>query len=101
MFKDCDIGEYEKFVSIVNAGLVYSEDTDMAELKIIGGIGNSRWSVIIPTERIKDFVKIFPEIDWYSEFLHRIVGRHIRIVVDADIIVALKHPYREIVYSVE
>jgi hypothetical protein len=91
-------GMFEKWSIILDAGFVYYSDFDIAELKIIGAVGDSRWVVNIPTDRIKDLVKIFPEIDWHDEFLHKVKGQYVRIVVDVDTIIALKHTVKEITY---
>lgn len=49
-------GVFEKWSIILDAGVVYYSDFDIAELKIIGAVGDNRWVVNIPTDQIKEII---------------------------------------------
>ena len=70
---------------------------DVISMQITGAVDDSSWALDVPFSCIKYFLKILPE----CENLYSIKGQHIRVVVDVDTIVALKHSTKEITYYID
>ena len=88
---------FEVNTQIVECGLRYDARLDTFDIKVYG-VG---WSVTIPKERLREFVRIFPEIYWEGEFLHKVIGRNIRLTLDDEgKILLLHHIKRPIKYVV-
>ncbi len=73
---------------IEECGLKYSGHCDRSVIRVCG----SNWGVDIPIDRMGDFTKLFPDIHWENgEFIHKLIGRYLRITVDDNCHVCAMH----------
>lgn len=84
---------------IINCGLVYNAHYNTSEVKVYG----DAWGITIPIDRLREFVNIFPEIDWENgEFIHNLKGKYIRITYDENFeIYSISHIIKNLAYVIK
>lgn len=64
---------------ITECGLKYLGHYNRSCVNVCGNC----FSLEIPMDRIRDFTELFPDVNWENgEFLHKLIGRYIRVTVD-------------------
>lgn len=83
---------------IKKSGLKYLGHYNRAYCEIIG----TTWKLEIPMNRIGEFTRLFPDINWEDgSYLEDIVGRYLRVTYDDDMkLYALHHITKSIDYMV-
>ena len=87
------MAEKEVNKQIVRCGLVYIGHFGVTEFQVLG----DSFRITIPIKRIREFVKLFPEIDWENgTFLEDMSRKYIRLVTDDGFnIIASRKPCRD------
>ncbi len=83
---------------IKKIGLKYCGHYDKSKIQLIG----TAWSLDIPQDRVGEFAKLFPDVDWEnSEFVECLKGRYIRVTFDDDMnLYSLHHITKAIDYMI-
>lgn len=64
---------------ITECGLRYLGHYNRCCVKVCGNC----FGLEIPMDRMRDFINLFPDINWEDgEFLHKLIGRYLRVTVD-------------------
>ena len=88
----------ERNFQIENIGLYYMAHYGKRILRLCA----KDFAVDIPINRIHEFCDLFPDVDWEDgAFLEVLKGRYMRVLIDKDIVVGLKHITKELVYMVK
>lgn len=83
---------------IKKAGIKYLGHYNKAYIEVVG----TTWRLEIPQNRLGEFTRLFPEINWEDGcFLEEIVGKYVRVTTDDEMkIYALHHIVKNIDYFV-
>ena len=85
---------------ISKCGAQYSGHCDTTTIQVFG----SDWGIAIPLHRMREFTRIFPEVNWEdSAFLEQLKGTYVRITYDKSSydIISISHIVKELEYMVD
>lgn len=83
---------------IKRIGLTFNGHFNTSQVKVEG----TNWSIVIPHNRVREFCKLFPDVDWENEeYLNVLVGRYIRVTFDDEMkVYCIHHIVKDIDYLV-
>lgn len=84
---------------IKECGLFYFGHYDNLYIRLVG----TNFNIEIPFEEVREFTKIFPEINWEDgEFINKVKGKYIRVNATDDYsrVCSLEHIIKDIKYIV-
>lgn len=83
---------------IKKIGLKYCGHYDTSKIQVVG----TTWSFDIPLNRVGEFTRLFPDVDWEnSAFIECLIGRYLRVTFDDGMeLYSLHHITKPIDYMI-